>query len=371
MMTSDNNTQKASNEEAQHAWIYLFNLGFYILPMVLFPYTLGEVVLLSLAMLVFVGLYFYCFYLPRQRMLWPILGMYVIACAVTPWNPGSVALFSYVGFFVGFAYRWPYALAAVLGVITTLAVFQWGVGTRWDLFFHYGTVIVATVAIFGRVERLRQRHAATERRSAEEIERLATSVERERIARDLHDILGHTLSSIVLKSDLAKVQLGKQQYEAVAQQLQELSEIARHSLSQVRQSVSGYKHSGLALELKRLEQRLHEAGFRTDILGKPPNLDTPRETALVLAITELVTNVIRHSSGQVCTIHFDESADVYCVQITDDGSHAEVQSGNGLLGVQQRIQELGGSVEVSTTRGWAVALRLPKFEIPKANGATT
>lgn len=370
-MNSDRKTQHSTRNEQKHAWIYLFNLGFYILPMVLFPYDVDEIVLLSLAVLVFIGLYFYCFNLPRQRMLWPIIGMYVIACAVTPWNPGSVALFSYVGFFVGFAYRWPYALTAVLGVITTLAVFQWGVGTRWDLFFHYGTVIVATVAIFGRVERLRQRHAAAEQRSAEEIERLATSVERERIARDLHDILGHTLSSIVLKSDLAKAQLGKQQYDAAARQLQELSEIARNSLSQVRQSVSGYKHSGLALELKRLEQRLHDAGFRTDILGKPPLLDAARETALVLAITELVTNVIRHSSGQICTIHFDESAGVYRVQITDDGSHAEVRSGNGLLGVQQRMHELGGSVEVSTARGCAVALQLPKLELPKANGVTT
>lgn len=369
-MMTEKNTQHTTSNEQKHAWIYLFNLGFYILPMVLFPYTVSEIVLLSLAMLVFVALYFYCFYLPYQRMLWPIIGMYVIACAVTPWNPGSVALFSYVGFFVGFAYRWPYALAAVVGLIGTLAVFQWTIGTHWDLFFHYGSVIVITVAIFGRIERLRQRHAAAERRSADEIERLATSVERERIARDLHDILGHTLSSIVLKSDLAKAQLGKQQYDAAAQQLQGLSEIVRHSLSQVRQSVSGYKHSGLALELKRLEQRLHEAGFRTDILGKPPLLDAPRETALVLAITELVTNVIRHSSGQICTIHFDESVDVYRVQITDDGSHVEVQSGNGLVGVQQRMQELGGSVEVSTTRGWVVALQLPKLEMPKINGAT-
>lgn len=99
-------------------------------------------------------------------------------------------------------------------------------------------------------------------------------------------------------------------------------------------------------------------------------MQSPRETALVLAITELVTNVIRHSSGQICTIHFDESADVYRVQITDDGSHVEVQSGNGLVGVQQRMQELGGSVEVSTTRGWVVALQLPKLEMPKINGAT-
>ncbi|WP_411369136.1 sensor histidine kinase [Pseudidiomarina salilacus] len=370
MMSQENNRQTVANEEAKHAWVYLFNLGFYILPMVLFPYSIAEIVWLSLAMLVFVGLYFYGFSLPPHRMFWPVMGMFVIACAVTPWNPGSVALFSYVGFFIGFAYRWPYALTGVLGLIGTLAVFQWSVGTHWDLFFHYGSVIVITVAIFGRIERLRQRHAAAERRSAEEIERLATSVERERIARDLHDILGHTLSSIVLKSDLAQAHLGKQQYDAAAEHLQELSEIARHSLSQVRQSVSGYKHSGLTLELKRLQQRLHDAGFRTEILGKPPQLDATRETALVLAITELVTNVIRHSSGQICTIHFDESNDLYRIQVTDDGHPTQVESGNGLVGVRQRIHAFGGSVDVSTARGCAVALQLPKLATSNIYGAT-
>lgn len=360
-MTADNNGHSAQANEPKHAWIYLFNLGFYLLPMVLFPYTVTEIALLLVAMLTFIGLYFYCFHLPPQRMALPILGMYVIACMVTPWNAGSVAIFSFVGFFLGFAYRWPIALGFIAVVIATLAVFQWGIGTHWDLFFYYGSVIVVMVGIFGRVERLRQRHAAVERKSAEEIERLATSVERERIARDLHDILGHTLSSIVLKSDLAQAQLGQQQYDAASQQLSELSDIARSSLSQVRQSVSGYKHSGLALELKRLEQRLHDAGFRTDILGNPPVLDSQRETALVLAITELVTNIIRHSCGQLCTIHFDEAADVYRVQVADNGNPAEMKNGNGLLGVQQRMQELGGSVDVSAKQGYQVAIQLPKL----------
>lgn len=352
-------SESRSNDQ-KHAWIYLFNLGFYILPIVLFPYSLTEVVVMLAAMLVFIGLYFYCFSLPTDRMVWPILGMFAIGCAMTPLNPGSVALFSYVGFFVGFAYRWPIALACVAGIVATMAWFQLVPGTHWDLFLHYGVVIVVTVAIFGRVERLRQRHAREKEKSAEEIERLATSVERERIARDLHDILGHTLSSIILKSDLAKAQLGKQQYNDAAKQLAELSDIARNSLSQVRQSVSGYKHGGLQLELRRLEQRLQDAGFSTTISGTPPLIDSQRETALVLAITELVTNVIRHSSGEHCVIHFDESADTYQVCITDDGNAKATQDGNGLTGVKLRLQELGGDVSITTQKGYEVALMLPK-----------
>lgn len=347
--------------EQRHAWIYLFNLGFYILPIVLFPYAFGDVLIMVAAMLIFIGLYFYCFRLPRERMVWPILGMFAIACVVTPLNPGSIALFSYVGFFVGFAYRGAVAIAAILGVMLTLAAFHFGPGTHWDLFFYYGVVIVITVAIFGRVERLRQQHAEQQQRSEQEIERLAASVERERIARDLHDILGHTLSSIVLKSDLAQAQLGKQHYDDAARQLAELSDIARRSLSQVRQSVSGYKHAGLQLELQRLEQRLHDAGFSTRVSGTPPTLDETRETALVLGITELVTNIIRHSSGKRCQIHFDQDADTYSIQVIDDGGCDNLTAGNGLTGVKLRMEELGGSLNVSTAQGCVVALTLPKL----------
>ncbi|PWW34503.1 two-component system sensor histidine kinase DesK [Idiomarina loihiensis] len=354
-------SDKQRTREQKHAWIYLFNLGFYILPMVLFPYPVWEIAVMVAAMLVFIGLYYYCYSVPREKMLWSILGMYIIACAVTPLNPGSIALFSYAGFFVGFAYNWRLALAAVTGIILTLAAFHFGPGTSWDLFLPYGIVIVVTVSIFGRVERLRQQHAEEHERDAEEIERLATSVERERIARDLHDILGHTLSSIILKSDLAKAQLSKQRYDEASEQLVELSEIARESLSQVRQSVSGYKHGGLHLELRRLEQRLTDGGFSTRVTGTPPIIDEQRETSLVLAITELVTNIIRHSNGQQCLIHFDETANTYCIKVVDNGRCHDVSVGNGLSGVELRIQELGGSMSISTNKGCEVALFLPKL----------
>jgi two-component system sensor histidine kinase DesK len=354
-------TARTAQSEHNYAWIYLFNLGFYVLPLVLFPYPLWEVSVLVVALVVFIGLYFYCFHLQPEQMLLPILSMYLIAAATTPLNPGSIALFSYVGFFAGFAYRWPIALASVVGMIATLAAFQFVVGTRWDLFFHYGAVIVITVAIFGRVERLRQRHAEAERKSQEEIKRLATRVERERIARDLHDILGHTLSSIVLKSDLAQAQLAKQQYQQAEVQLIELSDIARTSLSQVRQSVSGYKHGGLNLELNRLAQRLSDAGFETQISGHPPAMNTEKETAVVLALTELVTNVIRHSKGQRCDIKFDESADTYQINVQDNGPCDDISAGNGLQGVELRMHELGGSVKVTTDTGCAVSLLVPKF----------
>lgn len=349
-----------SENDNKYAWIYLFNLGFYILPMIMFPYALWELVTMVVVMLLFVALYFHCYRVGPQNMGWPLLGMFVLASVITPMNSGSIALFSYVGFFIAFAYTWKKAVPLLLGVLATLAAFHFGPGTHWDLFLHYGVVIVLTVSLFGRVERIRQRHSIAEQRSQEEIERLARSVERERIARDLHDILGHTLSSIILKSDLAEKQLQNEHYDAAKQQLRELSQIARTSLSQVRQSVSGYRHGGLTLELGRLEQRLTDAGFATKIHGTPPELEGPLETAIALVLTELVTNIIRHSAGQTCHITFNEHEQTYSVQVVDDGECTDFKAGNGLQGVKERIQLLGGKVSIDTAAGYLVELEFPK-----------
>lgn len=348
------------NASDKYAWVYLFNLGFFILPLFMFPYAAWQLAAQVVLLVVFVGLYFYCYRVPSKHMKWPILGMYVLACVATPINSGSIALFSYVGFFIAFAYSWKVALPLIVGLVATLVYFQFGPGTPWDLFFHYGVVIVLTVSLFGRIERIRCRHQAQEQRSEEEIERLARSVERERIARDLHDILGHTLSSIILKADLAEKQLEKRDIDAAQQQLNELSSIARTSLSQVRQSVSGYRAGGLQLELSRLEQRLNEAGFVTQIHGTPPQLDGPLETAIVLALTELVTNIIRHSEGKTCHITFHENQQTYAIQVVDDGHCSAYHAGNGLQGVRERIEMLGGDVNIATEQGYAVALQVPK-----------
>lgn len=89
-------------------------------------------------------------------------------------------------------------------------------------------------------------------------------------------------------------------------------------------------------------------------------MDEQRETVLVLAITELVTNIIRHSNGQQCLIHFDENVNTYSIKITDNGHCDEVSAGNGLNGVNLRITELGGAMKISTKAGCEVDLFLPK-----------
>src|SRR5690554_3249664 len=123
-----------NNDNNKYAWVYLFNLGFYILPMVMFPYVLWQLATMVVVMLLFVALYFYCYRVAPQNIGWPLFGMYALACFITPMNSGSIALFSYVGFFVAYVYPWKKALALVLGLLATLTAFHFGPGTQWDLF---------------------------------------------------------------------------------------------------------------------------------------------------------------------------------------------------------------------------------------------
>ena len=184
-------------------------------------------------------------------------------------------------------------------------------------------------------------------------------MERERIARDLHDIMGHSLSGIVLKADLADKLLQQQQFQAAHQQLQELAQIARESLSQVRQTVSGYKHKGLVGEVQALSTKLREAGFGVDVQGEIPTLSAREETAVVLILTELVTNVLKHSNGDEVQISFSENQQGHQLMVSDNGKLSELKQGHGLTGIQERLAALNSQLE------WQLSPSRFRFTLPK------
>ena len=198
----------------------------------------------------------------------------------------------------------------------------------------------------------------SQQQSADEIKQLATMVERERIGRDLHDILGHTLSSIILKADLAEKLLSRQQSAAAQQQLTELSQIARDALSQVRQSVSGYTHQGLTTETGKLLGRLRDAGFQATLTGNIPILDSRRETAIILALTELVTNVMRHSKGDSCQLSFQQQGADLLICLSDNGSSSEMKEGNGITGLRERLAAIGAKLSLQQQQGVSATIQL-------------
>ena len=147
------------------------------------------------------------------------------------------------------------------------------------------------------------KHCAAEklRVANDEIEHLAKVAERERIARDLHDLLGHTLSLITLKAELARKLVDRDPQRA-KQEMQDVEQTSRAALADVREAISGYRGQGLAAELIRARQTLETAGITVDCDASEVPLSPAQESVLALALREAVTNVVRHAQAQRCSV---------------------------------------------------------------------
>ena len=195
----------------------------------------------------------------------------------------------------------------------------------------------------------------------DEIEQLAKTAERERIARDLHDVLGHTLSLIAIKSELAGRLLASDP-ERTGRELVEIRATARRALTEVRQTVSGYRSQGLEAEMQQATAALAAAGVT--VTSRPaslPRLPAQQEASLALIVREAVTNIVRHSEARSCAMAFHADAQETVLEIRDDGRGCAGPEGNGLRGMRERVRDLGGTLEVRSgvSQGTTLHIALP------------
>ncbi|MEU4534826.1 sensor histidine kinase [Streptosporangium sp. NPDC023825] len=182
------------------------------------------------------------------------------------------------------------------------------------------------------------------RRAQEEVARLAASEERLRIARDLHDLLGHSLSLIVLKSELAG-RLAENGSERAVAEIRDIESVARQALVEVRDAVTGYRQRGLSGELDGARTALEAAGTRVTIrlAGTPP--PGTLDELLGWAVREGVTNVVRHARATRCEIEVTVGGETATLGIVDDGrGAAPYRPGIGLTGLTERVRAAGGTV---------------------------
>jgi two-component system sensor histidine kinase DesK len=180
-----------------------------------------------------------------------------------------------------------------------------------------------------------------------EVARLATVEERLRIARDIHDLLGHSLSVITLKADLAARLLPNDPARAAAE-IADVQVVARRSLTEVREAVAGYRRLRLADELARARNGLEAAGVRCAFTTTAGELPERAEVALAWVVREAATNVLRHSRARTCRIEVTHGKDGAQVIVEDDGSgatEATAHDGSGLAGLTERMRAAGGSLE--------------------------
>jgi two-component system sensor histidine kinase DesK len=183
-----------------------------------------------------------------------------------------------------------------------------------------------------------------------ELARLKVQEERERLSRDLHDLLGHTLSLITLKSELARHLITENPVRS-AQELFEMEGVARQTLREVREAVAGYRQPQLEGELEGARQLLAAAGINYQIEPMKNSLPSVVDAVLACIVREGVTNVIRHSRARQCYIRLIQRDGIVVAEVVNDGGaggarESTTRRGLGLIGLQERVNVLGGSMEV-------------------------
>jgi two-component system, NarL family, sensor histidine kinase DesK len=193
-----------------------------------------------------------------------------------------------------------------------------------------------------------------------EIERLSQEAERERIARDLHDLLGHTLTVITVKLDLARRLLSLDSDRARIE-IADAEQTARHALAEVREAVSGYRAEGLDAEISRARRSLLSADIELTTTLAPVNLSPSHVNALCLALREAVTNIVRHAHATASQVTLLEKNGTIYFAVEDDGRGGQIREGNGLRGMRERLQSMGGTVKLtgSANGGTRLELTLP------------
>ncbi|MEV4417971.1 sensor histidine kinase [Catellatospora sp. NPDC049609] len=192
------------------------------------------------------------------------------------------------------------------------------------------------------------------------IERLATLGERERIARDLHDLLGHTLTGVVVRAQLIRKVAPSDPARAAAEAA-DIEQLARDALAEVRAAVSGWRHYALDSEIDIARDVLTAAGVEL-LVHTDTNLSmSPAvEAAVALAVREAVTNVVRHADARACRIGIITAGDEVCLTVADDGRGTGAPDGAGLSGMRERITALGGHVARRMDRGTTLTIRVPR-----------
>jgi two-component system sensor histidine kinase DesK len=197
----------------------------------------------------------------------------------------------------------------------------------------------------------------------QEIARLAVAEERLRFARDLHDLLGHTLSLIAIKSELARHLVAEAPTQAESE-IGDIEAAARTALGEVREAVAGYRRADLAAELHNAQEVLAAAGIACSIEGAITALTAPTEALFAWVVREGVTNVLRHSHAQHCQITFINQHGAAGMIIHDDGrgALAPMGAGNGLRGLAERAATWGAdfSAGPDPKGGFRLAVTLPQ-----------
>ena len=353
---------KPISKRQKAAWVWFAYTGFlFIEPIVEPSWHRWIIALTSLAVFIVIFTVYVRAMESGSRVAhWMITATFALGLITFPWNAGATTFFIYTAAFLPFSIR---SAKRVLSLFLVEALFV----LAESHFFYHGLgnaffAIFLLLVVGGSNIFLAEQRTAENRLLAAQEENIALAAvaERERIARDLHDVLGHTLSVIVLKAELAG-RLVERDPQRAATEIGDVERTARTALAEVREAIGGYRARGLAAEIENARRALDAAGVtltvENDMGGA--KLAATEETVLALALREAVTNIVRHAQAKNCRLRFVSESGQRRLLIEDDGEHTLAREGNGLRGMRERVEALGGSMRLERESGTRLFIELP------------
>ncbi|HEV2934362.1 MAG TPA: sensor histidine kinase [Streptosporangiaceae bacterium] len=306
-----------------------------------------------------------------------------VACAVygQAWTPLWIYVSAATGMVLATAPNGRRAaLAGVLGVGACYVFFSWlaHVGIAEFLAVLLPVLLVGMAMIGFRMQ-IELMHELAQ--AKETVAKLATNEERLRLARDMHDLTGQSLSMITLKSELAAKRLSRlaasAERDAALGDVGDIGRVSRQTLHDIREAVSGYRRPTLAIEVITARNALEAAGIRLDddpgLTLRSGTYDADAEAVLAWCLREATTNVIRHSGARTCRIRLAERDGELSLEVTDDGrglpgpavgepgeQDPDAPRGAGLRGMSERLSAVGGRLSLgSAGRGFRLTATAP------------
>jgi len=281
------------------------------------------------------------------------VALLLMAIAFLAYRPSGSLYFPVAAAFVPAAVRGRTGLS--LTILCIVAIFF---GVEWSLLYLDGSqgpflplfvlmqIFVSGIGATFAVRRERE----TQRRDR--------TTERERIAKDLHDVLGHSLSSLALKAELAR-RVFRTDPERALLEISEVERIARQGLEEMRSAIHGYYSGDINAELDRAASLLKAADVDVECRCEHLEMPPAKERVLALIIREAVTNILRHSQARACRLALFRADGAYRLEISDDGRGGRHEEGVGMRSIRTRAEALGGTAVWSSTSGTHLSVSLP------------
>lgn len=353
-----------------HGWapyVWLVFLSFFFFQPVLTHAAAREWVITGVASAVFVVIYFAVFWSKPPLTYGLLIAMAGLGIGLANFNQGASVFIifcsSFIPWVTGTTRRAVAALALLILVLAADAVFFHAPVGFW------ATSMVVALGVAGSNIHFAEKNRADAklRMAQDEIEHLAKVAERERIARDLHDVLGHTLSLIIVKSTLASKLLDGSDTQASVSfdphrakaEIKDIERVSREAMAEIRSTLRGYTTHKIGEEVERAKSTLTTAGIWAESNVVDVAMSPAQESVLALIMREAVTNVVRHSHAHTCKLKLAAANGSCVMSVEDDGRGGTQAEGNGLRGMRERIEALGGTLVRDTASGTRLRFEFP------------